>query len=1046
MRTISSRLFAGILDILEQRGIPTAPLVEGLPYSEAIIREGRERLSWDVARQLLVRIEQIVGGEAGMATLGEDLLLAPSFSRVAALVSQVADPWQLYRVLRLWLAPALVPGIPRRYQETPEGEIIACIAMPAHLQSVNLYLAVMKGVFRHAPSLIGAPDSAVDMQIKGEDLLFRIRPAPVDPQRRILLQRDPTAQLASKAIKELIEQQIDIQSTWTALYTTIETLNERTRRLEAFGRLSQALAEKLEIDQLVRVILAVMLVDFHFRGGVLQLNLASGEAMRWGMGERDESADLTYPFAVAGQYRGRLELWGSPQYSIGGDNDSVAAIMPWLTLALTNAIAFQNLDDERIRSQDRLAELERTRDDLETREREYRLLVEDASDAIAVFSFTSGRVLEVNRALCEILEYKREELLTMRVSDLLEPLALAQKPFDRDAIAKGETIRNTRMALTRHGEVVAVECAAKLIDTDRIQLIARDVTQWIAAKEQLRESEERYALAVRGANDGLWDWNLRTGDIYFSPRWKSMLGFGDDDLDPSPDEWFGRIHEDDIEPVRRALRLHLDGDAEHFAVEHRIRHRNGSWIWVLSRGLAVRDDAGIAYRMAGSQTEVTERKAVEARLYHSAFHDSLTGLPNRAWCTQWLQAALDASPRRNFAVLYFDLDRFKVVNDSLGHAVGDFILVEIAQRLRRAVADTGHIARIGGDEFVVLIDHIEDNARAEDAVRTIVDAVRHPIVVENREIVLSCSIGVTSHDANLYTTPEELIRDADLAMYEAKTSGRARFAHYDQRLHAAAIAKMHMEVSLRKAIEQNELCVHYQPIVHGATGQILGCEALSRWPSPKSGHISPADFIPLAEESGLIHPLGSWIMRAASAQAMLWRNITPDLRISVNLSPQQFTRDDIVDEVRTVIETLGLPRNVLSLEITENALIEDSEAAIARIHDLRNAGAMVSIDDFGAGYSSLSYLVRLPVEAIKIDRAFVIGVEHDPTKRKIVVALLRLAMSLDLHVVAEGVETEAARALLVDVSPDVILQGNLFSRPVPADAFEQLLLASPLAP
>lgn len=1045
MRTISSRLFAGILDVLEQRGIATAPLVEGLPYSEAVIREGRERVSWEVAREIFVRVERVVGGKPGLNKVGEDLLGAPAFSRVAALLSHVADPWQLYRVIRLWLAPALVPGISRRYQETPDGEIIACISMPAHLDGVDLYLAVMMGIFRHAPSLIGAPDADVSMQLKGGELLFRIKPPPVDPQRRILLQRDATAQLASTALKELIEQQIDIQSTWTALYATIGTLNERTRRLEAFGRLSQALAEKLEIDKLVRVILAVMLVDFQFTAGVLQLSPTGGDSLRWGMGERVDSADLTYPFSVAGQYRGRLELWGEPNYTIGGDNDSVAAIMPWLTLALTNAIAFQNLDDERIRSQERLAELERTRDNLEAQEREYRLLVEDASDAIAVFSLTTGRVLEVNRALCAILSYERRELLNMRIGDIVEPVNLATQPLEADAIRRGETVRNTRLALTRNGETVAVECAVKLIDNDRVQLIARDVTQWITAKEQLRESEERYALAVRGANDGLWDWNLRNGDIYFSPRWKAMLGFADDMLDPSPDEWFGRIHEQDIEPVRQALRQHLDGEVEHFNVEHRIQHREGHWIWVLSRGLAVRDAKGVAYRMAGSQTEVTERKAFEAKLYHSAFHDSLTGLPNRAWCTQWLQNALDETPRKHFAVLYFDLDRFKVVNDSLGHAIGDLILAKIAERLHGSLSDIGHIARIGGDEFVVLVPHIADIAETDDAVRRIIDAVRRPVVIETRELVLSCSIGVTTRDANVYNTPEELIRDADLAMYEAKRAGRDRAAHYDQGMHAAAIVKMQTEVSLRKAIDDDKLDVYYQPIVHGTTGQIVAIEALARWNSAHAGHISPAEFIPLAEESGLIHKLGSWIMKAAAQQTMQWRAFTPDLRISVNLSPQQFVRDDIVDEVRRVIDVLELPRDVLSLEITENALIEDSEAAIARIHDLRKAGALVVIDDFGAGYSSLSYLVRLPVEAIKIDRSFVIGVENDPTKRKIVVALLRLAMSLELHVVAEGVETAAARALLVDVSPNIMLQGNLFSLPVPKDALQKLLHAPPLA-
>lgn len=1039
MRTISTRLLAGLLDVLDQQEVPVAPILDGLAYSEAYFRDGTERVEWDAASKILVRAAAALGGEEPMRHVGREMVFTPSFARVATLVSHLVDAWQLFRVIRLWLAPMLVPAVARRYQETADGEIVFSVSIPPNTPNIDLYFQMMRGVFEHSPAIVEAADARVDARRHGDEYIFRIKPPPVDPARRLALRDNLASQVANAAIRELIDQQIDMQTTWETLRATIGTLNERSQRLEAFGRLSQALAEKLELSELVRVILSVMVIDFEFEGGVLEIITAQGEVQRWGMGQRESHSDIAYPFASPSQFRGKLELWGNPNYIIGGDNDSVASIMPWLILALTNAIAFQTLDAERQRSEDRLLQLEATRDELETREREYRLLVEDASDAIAVFSLRDSRILEANRALSEILGYSRDELLSMTLFDVMDPSDLAENPLKSKEIIAGQTIRMTRLALTRTGAIVAVESAAKIIDGDRVLLIARDVTQWKIAKERLRESEERYALAVRGANDGLWDWNLRTGHMYFSPRWMEMLGLSEEETGSSPDEWFGRVHPDDAPLVRKALRAHLDGDAEHFVAEHRIRHKNGAWSWVLVRGLAVRDESGRAYRMAGSQTEITDQKNFEAQLYHSAFHDSLTGLPNRALVIRWLQDALKEPQSHDFAVLYFDLDRFKIVNDSLGHAVGDHILTRIAERLEQALAEVGQVARIGGDEFVVMIPAIDHEEEAELAANRIISAVKEPILIDNRELVLSCSIGITTRNSNTYSAPEELIRDADLAMYAAKVAGRNRFEHYTQSLHTAALEKMHLEVSLRKALETQQLKLAFQPIIHGETGKMVSVEALARWPRTDEESISPAVFIPLAEESGLIQPLGSWVMREAAKQVLAWRKFQPDLCLSVNLSPKQFAREDIVDEVRALIEELQLPPGFLSLEITENALIEDSETSITRIQLLRDAGALIHIDDFGTGYSSLSYLVRLPFDAIKIDRSFVIGLENDKTKRKIVRSLLRLAMSLDAKVVVEGVETAAALRAVLQVSPDVLVQGNYFSPATTAQTVENLL-------
>lgn len=1046
MRTISTRLTAALFDALDAHAIPVSTIVAGLPYSEATLREGRERLEWEIVVEIFHRTKQALPEGDSLHALGRSIVTSPSFGRVVTLVRYLPDAWQLYRVIRLWLAPVLVPAVTRRYQETPEGEILISVALPGAKPQFLYYFEIMTGLLEHVPSLVDAPDAQVDLQVTEHEVVFRIKPPPIDPERRARLDRDPAAQVAKAAIRELIDHQIDTQTTWESLRATVVALNERTQRLEAFSRLSQALAQKLDLGELARVILTVMVVDFEFQGGTLELLTTNGDSLRWGMGAREGDSGLTYPFNAPSQFRGTLELWGSPNYIIGGDNDSVAEIMPWLLLALINALAFQSLEAERQRSDERLAQLERARDALESREHKYRLLVEDASDAIAIFELKSGRILEANRALTETLGYSRDELLTMTVHDLLDPVDLARFPLRARDLHGGETVRMTRLALTRTGSSVSVEAATKMIDETRIQLIARDVTQWRLAKEQLRESEERYALAVRGANDGLWDWNLRTGQMYFSPRWKQMLGFDDADIGSSPDEWFGRVHHEDAHPVRIALHDHLDGDAEHFVAEHRVRRKDGSWAWVLARGFAVRDESGKASRMAGSQTEITEQKNFEAQLYHSAFHDSLTGLPNRASVIRWLQDSLKLPKSNDFAVLFFDLDRFKVINDSLGHALGDRILTIIAQRLQDALPDGARVARIGGDEFIVMLMDIPQNGKAEALARRIIEAVRKPIFVESRELVLSCSVGITKRSSNDYETPEELIRDADLAMYAAKAAGRDRFEHYNPELHTAALEKMHLEVNLRKAIETEQLELAYQPIVFGDTEELYGVEALARWPRKHEPAISPAVFIPLAEESGLIHPLGSWVMRTAAKQVMEWRKQHPSLRLSVNLAPLQFAREDIVDEVRDLIEEFSIPPGVLTLEITENALIEDSENSITRIHDLRAAGAMIHIDDFGTGYSSLSYLVRLPFDAIKIDRSFVIGLEHDKTKRQIVRSLLRLALSLEVKVVVEGVETEHSLRVVREVSPDALLQGNHFSAPVPAATITRRLYTTPPKP
>lgn len=1041
MHTISCRSLAAVIEVLEAESIPVEPLLAGLDFDLSFVRSGREQIDWESGIAFFMRVYQHLGSAERLEEIGEKVLFTSVFSRARELMSELPDAWQLYRVIRFWMLPSLFPGTSRRMFERADGTI-EFVSAEESFRPIGPYAHLLIGVFRVVPTLIGEGPSEVSLTYNESSSTYTIVPPKMDPRTRAERQRSERAVLATMALRELIDQQFDIQSTWLEYHRTIEALTERNRRTEGFNRLSQALAERVEVDGLVRVILAVMLVDFRFQGAVLELTISQGDTQRWGAGDRDSAADYTYPFAITGNYRGLLELWGPANYNIGDEDDPVAAIMPWLTLALTNAVAFHNLDAERIRSEDRLNALIEARDEIINSENKYRVLVEEASDAIVVFSARSLQILEVNRALCQMLTFDREELLAMRIHEVLEPMSNVNGNQELAQLMRGQTVRTTRMAVTRDGERLALECASKMLDDERIQLIARDVTQWEAAKARIRESEERYAVAVRGAADGIWDWNLRTGNIYFSERWKEMLGFADDEIETSPEEWLGRVHEEDVDAVNDAIERHILGEDENLSVEYRIRAKSGEWIWVHARGLALRDASNAAHRMAGSQTDITERKNFEKKLYHAAFHDALTGLPNRAWCNDWLVQRLEDPTRQGFGVLYFDLDRFKVVNDSLGHIFGDQILSEVAVRLNAALPANAQAARIGGDEFVILV-------QGEDSVgllRALADEVlaifREPFRLDKRNFILTCSIGITTSAARPYERPEQVMRDADLAMYEAKNAGQGRIEIYTEELYTKAHAKMDLEVSLRQALDNGELELVYQPIVEGITGNIVSAEALARWPKGREGGVPPDEFIPLAEESGLIHALGRWAIEVAASDLRDWLDTFPDrpnLSVGVNLSPLQFYRDDLVSHVREVMQRYRIPHNSLILEITENALISQDDIAIERILELKEAGALVVIDDLGTGYSSLSYLVRLPVDFVKIDRSFVQNVEQDHTHRSVATALLRLTQSLGKKVVAEGVESQGARELISSIVPEALQQGYLFSKPVCAKTLKSLL-------
>jgi diguanylate cyclase (GGDEF)-like protein/PAS domain S-box-containing protein len=566
------------------------------------------------------------------------------------------------------------------------------------------------------------------------------------------------------------------------------------------------------------------------------------------------------------------------------------------------------------------------------------------------------------------------------------------------------------------------------------------------AEEALRDSEERYALAAQGANDGLWDWNLVDNVIYFSPRWKMMLGYQDSEVSDHPEQWLDRIHFADRQRVKDEIAAHQSGLTPHFESENRVQHKDGSFRWMLSRGLAVRDASGKASRMAGSQTDITGGKIA----------DALTGLPNRLLFIDRLARLIEHAKRHKdylFAVMFLDLDGFKMINDSLGHVIGDQLLVGVANRLENCLraSDTVTrieklftIARLGGDEFTILLDQVKDPGDANLVAERLMSTLATPFILDGKKIFTSISIGIALSSIG-YDNPEDLLRDADTAMYRAKSLGKARYAVFDLDMRASVIARLQLETDLRSGLQREEFRNFYQPIVSLDSGQITGFEALLRWQHPTRGLLQPLDFIPVAEETGMIRELGWWNLQRACRQISDWngrRNGGPPLTMSVNLSVKQFLQPTLVAEIEKLLRETELAPDTLRLEITESTVMVDPSAAVETLLQIKSLGVCLSIDDFGTGYSSLSYLHRFPLDTLKIDRSFTKAIGQGGDSLEIVRTILPMANSLRLNVVAEGVETAEQLAMLRKLRCEYA-QGYYFSEPVSADEAGALLERHP---
>ncbi len=574
--------------------------------------------------------------------------------------------------------------------------------------------------------------------------------------------------------------------------------------------------------------------------------------------------------------------------------------------------------------------------------------------------------------------------------------------------------------------------------------VLQDITERKLAQAAAQSSEERWKLALESTGDGMWDWHLDTGEEFFSKHLKAMYGFDEHELPNLAEELDRRTHPDDLLQMAIDRQAHFDGLTPTYNNEHRIQCKDGHWKWVLARGMVIsRDAQSRPLRMIGTHTDITERKHSEALVWQQAHFDSLTGLPNRRMLRDRLTQEIKKSQRdgSQLAILFIDLDHFKEVNDTLGHDSGDVLLIEAARRIQACVRDTDTVARMGGDEFTLILTELAEASSLRHTLQSLLNALSSVFQVGAEQVFVSASIGITLYpDDGLEV--EDLFRNADQALYVAKGEGRNRFSFFTAALQEAAQTRVRLANDLRVGLSEAQFRVVYQPIVELATGAVHKAEALIRWQHPTRGLVSPAEFIPIAEASGLIVEIGEWVFHQAAQQVRAWRaGGRPNFQISVNKSPVQFQHHGSASPPwQEQLQAMGLTGDCLVVEITEGLLLDTHESVIQHLLNLRDAGVGVSLDDFGTGYSSLSYLQRFEIDFIKIDQRFVRHLVPGCTDLALCKAIILMAHELGIKVVAEGVETEQQRDLLLAAGCDYA-QGYWFARPLSAPDFEAFLAA-----
>jgi diguanylate cyclase (GGDEF)-like protein/PAS domain S-box-containing protein len=626
------------------------------------------------------------------------------------------------------------------------------------------------------------------------------------------------------------------------------------------------------------------------------------------------------------------------------------------------------------------------------------------------------------------------------------------RPFIEQVVEHGRhrgELRNCH----RDGTLFSTETTSVLVRDDQgtpvgLMAVARDISDRKRAEEALRHSEERFRALVQNGSDIILVLGVDREVRYISPSVQRVLGYGSEEYTGSTLSVDAIVHEDDAPKVAAAFSAAMKTPGERALVEFRARHADGSWRHLEAVATNLTDVTAVGGVVINAR-DVTERKALEAELRRRAFHDSLTDLPNRALFLDRLSHALDRQLRvpSTIAVLFIDLDGFKLVNDSLGHGAGDRLLTTIGVRLTSSMRPSDTVARFGGDEFAVLIEDAGTASQVLKIASRLIETVSVPVRVEGREVAVSASIGITLTESSARST-DNLLREADIALYQAKSLGKARAVLFDDSMDHGVQERLDLETDLRQALERQEFRIFYQPEVDLGTGEITGVEALIRWQHPTRGLVPPDAFIPLAEETGLIVPIGEWVLEESCRQAVEWQTLgghLTNLMMSVNISACQFARRDLAEQVGEALGRTGLAPECLRLEITESAVMQDLDLAVANLDACKDLGVRLALDDFGTGYSSLNYLLRFPVDVLKIDRSFVQRLSEERGAAAVVRAVTATAQALGLDVTVEGIETPRQLGQLRELEC-TRGQGYYFARPLPADALTGLLAEGPIRP
>jgi diguanylate cyclase (GGDEF)-like protein/PAS domain S-box-containing protein len=729
--------------------------------------------------------------------------------------------------------------------------------------------------------------------------------------------------------------------------------------------------------------------------------------------------------------------------SVGIDKDE--ALRPWKNESLLNGgitlvmLLFGGLLLIYVFHQ--LARLEKTEADLYLT----KVAVEHGAD-MAVWLDAQGRIRYVNATACTRLGYSENELLSMQLKEINPD---HNPDYWQKFWQKLKTNKHLQAEVTlkaRNGERIPTEINSNFIVFKKLEYncaVVRDISERRMAELAIIKSEQQLRLALEASSTGLFDMPI-LGDqtAITSPEYDRLLGIKPGD--ESFQKWQHQIHPDDKEQSLAQFQQYLSGETTQLISEYRRKTQSGEYRWFQSRGKFVAfDPKGKPIRIIGTMTDITERKEAQERIIELANFDSVTGLANRNLLRDELRLALAAAVRnqQSLAVFFLDLDRFKTINDSLGHAAGDAVLAQVAHRFKKLISPGDILARLGGDEFVIVLTNITHSLMAGSIAETILASFAKPFELEAGHFSTSTSIGISIYPED-GTNADDLIRHADVAMFQAKAQGRSTFQYFTPEMNTRASERLELETSMRTALLNQEFVLYYQPQVSLENGRIIGAEALIRWNHPKHGLISPAKFIPIAEDSRLIIPIGNWVLQEACRQAAAWqaRGLAP-INMAVNLSPHQLHQANFLKLIESALNDVQLDARYLELEVTESVIMQEVKQVMTTLHGIKQLGVKLSLDDFGTGYSSLSYLKRFAFNKLKIDQSFVQDACNNNNDAAIVLAIIGLGQTLGMDVLAEGVETREQLAFLQQTKTTSI-QGYLFSRPVPAAEFEEMLAAN----